>query len=79
MHPPSAWRGLKKSLLGVGGQKFLFWLWGLYCCGGLILFGGGWGGGGGRVHVNLKEKLKLHNASIKTIFGITNLIYFRDI
>ena len=78
MHPPSAWRGLKKSLLGVGGQKFLFWLWGLYCCGGLILFGGGWGGGG-RVHVNLKEKLKLHNASIKTIFGITNLIYFRDI
>ena len=36
--------------------------------GGLILLGG---------HVILK--LKLHNTSIKSIFGITNLIYFRDI
>ena len=36
--------------------------------GGLILLGG---------HIILK--LKLHNTSINSIFGITNLIYFRDI
>ena len=30
-------------------------------------------------HVILKEKLKLLNTSINSIFGITNLIYFRDI
>ena len=30
-------------------------------------------------HGILKENLKLHNPSIKSIFRITNLIYFRDI
>ena len=47
---------------------------------GVILLGGGGGEGvillGG--HVILKKKLKLHNTSMK-IFGITYLIYFRDI
>ena len=62
--------------------------------GGLIilekfLLSGGWGGGGegwvvrnfhmGRGHVVLKLKLKLHNTSIKSIFGIANLIYISDI
>ena len=48
---------------GEGGQKILF------CSGGYIV----------GVNVILKEKLKLHNTSIKSIFGITKLIYFRDI
>ena len=62
--------------------------------GGLIilekfLLSGGWGGGVegwvvrnfhiGRGHVVLKLKLKLHNTSIKSIFGIANLIYISDI
>ena len=50
-----------------------------------------WAGGGGgegwvvwnfnigRGHVVLKLKLKLHNTSIKSIFGIANLIYISDI
>ena len=48
-----------------------------------VLVGGGlncwrswWGGGAYIVGVG---RGKLHNTSIKTIFGITNLIYFRDI
>ena len=50
--------------------------------------GGGYcsGGGGGNFvgwatefWGKLKEILKLHNASIKSISRITNLIYFRDI
>ena len=61
--------------------------------GGLIilekfLLSGGWGGGEGwvvrnfhigRGHIVLKLKLKLHNTSIKSIFGIANLIYISDI
>ena len=47
------------------------------------VFAGGGGGGGNfvgrRGHVILKQKLKLHKTSIKSIFGITKLIYFRDI
>ena len=52
------------------------------------VFAEGWGGGGGGVvrnfhigrgHVVLKLKLKLHNTSIKSIFGIVNLIYISDI
>ena len=44
--------------------------------------GEGWVGrnfhiGGG--HIVLKLKLKLHNTSIKSIFGIANLIYISDI
>ena len=70
MHPPSSvGEGVKiseKSLLG--SQKFLFWSEGLYC----------WGGGGVEGRVTLKKKLKLHKTSIKSILGITNLIYFRD-
>ena len=33
----------------------------------------------GRGHIVLKLKLKLHNTSIKSIFGIANLIYISDI
>ena len=57
------------------------------------MLSGGWGGGGGgglgggvvrnfhigRGHIVLKLKLKLHNTSIKSIFGIANLIYISDI
>ena len=54
------------------------------------VFAEGWVGGGGegwvvrnfhigRGHVVLKLKLKLHNTSIKSIFGIANLIYISDI
>ena len=35
-------------------------------------------GGGGRILL-VRGHVKLHNTSIKSIFGITNLIYFRDI
>ena len=52
---------------GGGGQKFLFWWGGLYCWGKVNFVGGD--------HVILKLKLKLHKTSIKSIFGITNLIY----
>ena len=40
--------------------------------------GGGGVGGGGVVggHIILKQKLKLHNTSKRSISGITNLIYF---
>ena len=61
--PPPAWVGLKileKYLLGCG-QQFLFW-WGVYCC-----------GGGIGCHGILKEKLKLHNPSIKIISRIIRL------
>ena len=54
-----------------------------------FLLSGGQGGGGegwvvrnfhiSRGHVVLKLKLKLHNTSIKSIFGIVNLIYISDI
>ena len=76
---------LLKDLLPTGFPPMLFQIfnlnvvrllrlcwWGVrsfyFGVGGLILLGG---------HVILK--LKLHNTSIKSIFGITNLIYFRDI
>ena len=41
-----------------------------------VNFGGG--GGEGASH-DFEVKIKLHNTSIKSIFGITSLIYFRDI
>ena len=60
----------EKFLLGGVSEKFI-----------LVGVGGEEGGnfvvGGG--HVILKWKLKLHNSSIKSTFGITNLIYFRYI
>ena len=51
-----------KSLLGEGGT-------------GNFYFGGRGGGGG---HIILKQKLKLIKSKIKSIFGITNLMYFKD-
>ena len=51
-----------KSLLGGGGGQAIFFL-------------GGRGGGG---HIILKQKLKLIKSKIKSIFGITNLMYFKD-
>ena len=80
MHPPLHLEGVKKVFAGSGGSEIFILV------GGVILLWRvnfvRWGveqGWGGRVHVILKEKLNLHNASTKTIFGITNLIYFRDI
>ena len=72
--PPPAWgvKILEKSLQrGRGGvRKFYFGRGGSY-----IVAGGGNFVGGLR---NLEVKLKLHNVSINSIFGLTNL-YFRDI
>ena len=68
MHPPPAWgkgKGLKIFEV-FHGRSETFTL-----VGGYIVVEG--------VQVILKQKLKLLNTSIKSIFGITNLIYFRDI
>ena len=71
-HAPSLQRGgggknFRKVFAGESEIFILEW--------GVILLGG-WGGVEGRV--TLKKKLKLHKTSIKSILGITNLIYFRD-
>ena len=64
-----------KSLLGgVGGGSEIF----ILVVGGYVVGGRG-NFVGRRGHVILKQKLKLHKTSIKSIFGITKLIYFRDI
>ena len=69
--------------LGAGGSKFQKSLLGaseiLILVEGGILLGGKFVGGGGRGSRNFEVKIKLHNTSIKNIFGITNLIYFRGI
>ena len=85
--PPSS-----LQLGGVGGwgreekfQESLCWVgWGggseifILVVGGYVVGGRG-NFVGRRGHVILKQKLKLHKTSIKSIFGITKLIYFRDI
>ena len=75
MHPHSSLgergrRGLKiseKILLGAGSEILI-----LVVVVVVVVVGGGG-------HVILKQKLKLHNTNIKSIFEITNLIYFRGI
>ena len=76
--PSPAWgvKILEKSLQrGGGSENFI-----LAGEGVILLRGGGGGGGGNFVGGlrNLEVKLKSHNVSIKSIFGLTNL-YFRDI
>ena len=80
---------IKIELCAEGGvEKMKIWhapptpALGSYCwvllLGRVNFFGGGgggregWGGGGG--HRTLKENLKLHNPSIKSIFRITSFI-----
>ena len=67
MHPPPAWGrgGLKISekILLGAGSEILILV--------VVVEEGG--------HIILKQKLKLHNTNIKSIFGINNLIYFRGI
>ena len=58
---------------GGGGSEIFILVVGGYVVGGRGNFVGR------RGHVILKQKLKLHKTSIKSIFGITKLIYFRDI
>ena len=62
----------QESLCWVGSEIFILVVGG-YVVGGRGNFVGR------RGHVILKQKLKLHKTSIKSIFGITKLIYFRDI
>ena len=77
---------LEKRLMGGEGGVFRNFYFGRGECH-ILLFvrerqfcGGGGGGVGGRRvvggHIILKQKLKLHNTSKKSISGITNLIYF---
>ena len=74
---PSSWGGgggggvtfLEKYLLERGVRNFYFG-GGLYCWGSNFVRRG---------HRILKENLKLHNPSTKSIFRITSLIYFRYI
>ena len=54
----------------MGTEHFYSGEWGLYCWDGVFCL---------EDHGILKENLKLDNPSIKSIFRITNLIYFRDI
>ena len=74
MHPLQLRGGIKnfRKVFAGGSEMFIFVWGGLYCCG----WGGNFGGGGHRI---LKENLKLHNPSIKSICRITSLIYFRCI
>ena len=62
--PPAWGRGVKhfRKVLAGGGGTGNFYF-------------GGRGGGG---HIILKQKLKLIKSKIKSIFGITNLMYFKD-
>ena len=67
--PPPYWGAVKKfrkvfACAGRGSEIFFRWGGGNFCC---------------RVSLNFKLKLKIYHTSIKSIFGITNLIYFRDI
>ena len=80
MRPHSLGWGLEilETYLLERGQKFIL----LVVGGGGILLGRGGGnfvGWATEFWGKLKEILKLHNASIKSISRITNLIYFRDI
>ena len=61
---------LEKYLLERGGVRNFYFGGGLYCWGSNFVRRG---------HRILKENLKLHNPSIKSIFRITSLIYFRYI
>ena len=62
----------QKYLLGGGGSEIFILKWGVILLVGRAVMLRG------RGSHNLKEKLNLHKTSIKSIFGITNLIYFRD-
>ena len=78
--PPAWGRGVKhfRKVFAGGGALGIF----------ILVEGGGgggggtgnfyFGGGGGGGHIILKQKLKLIKSKIKSIFGITNLMYFKD-
>ena len=65
--PSTAWGIQNFRKVFAGGEGITNFFFG---GGGLILLGGS---------SNFEVKIKLHNTSINSIFGITNLIYFRDI
>ena len=67
MHHPPAWGEEDKNfrkVFAVGDQIKPFFSVGVCCC----------GGGGGEGLSKFEVNLKLHNTSIKSIFGITNSI-----
>ena len=67
--------GLKNSRKVFAWEVKSFGVGGLCCCG---RRGNNFVGGGGAQRIS-KENFKLHNPSIKSIFRITSLIYFRCI
>ena len=73
-HPPIIFLRKKPSHTFGGRLCFIFISWG----GRVKMLEKSLLGGGGR-NCLFEVKLKLHNTSIKRIFGRTNLIHFRDI